>query len=160
MAQQNGDKFSAGRQALGYLYQSRFALLKLLQLSEETSVLIEKDDDLDFVDSDGRKTLASLKHKAIGEQLTDLSTDFWKSIRIWLLRYEHDGLVECYLQFYLFTTNQLSTNSFLSNFLPNVKVETSFLLSQFIKAVEKSKTELVKSIGCNSFWLTRIRQHF
>jgi hypothetical protein len=36
-------------------------------LPEETSVFIEKDDDLDFVDADGRKALGSLKHKAIGE---------------------------------------------------------------------------------------------
>lgn len=63
------DRFSAGEQGLGYLYQPRFALLQLLQLPEETSIFLEKDDDLDFVDVNGRKTLGSLKHKAPGERL-------------------------------------------------------------------------------------------
>jgi hypothetical protein len=88
------DKFSASEQGLGYLYQPRFALLHLLQLPEDTSVFVEKDDDLDFVDHGGKKTLGSLKHKATGERLTDLSIDFWKSVRIWLTRYDEDGRVE------------------------------------------------------------------
>ena len=58
------DRFSAEKQGLGYLYQPRFALLQMLQLPEETAVFVEKDDDLDFVDAGGRKTLGSLKHKA------------------------------------------------------------------------------------------------
>ena len=84
MTDTNNDQYSAGEQGLGYIYQPRFALLRLLQLPESTSILIEKDDDLDFVDKGGVKTLASLKHKAIGDRLTDLSIDFWKSVRIWL----------------------------------------------------------------------------
>ena len=112
------DRFSAREQGLGYLYQPRFALLQMLQLPEQTSVFIEKDDDLDFVDVDGRKTLGSLKHKTPGERLTDLSTDFWKSVRIWLTRYGASGRIESTHRFYLFTTNELSETSFLKEFLP------------------------------------------
>lgn len=43
------DKFSAGEQGLGYIYQARLALLCLLQLPEDTVVFLEKDDDLDSV---------------------------------------------------------------------------------------------------------------
>ena len=71
------DKFSAGAQGLGYIYQVRLALLRLLQLPENTAVSLEKDDDLDFVDSGGGKSLVSLKHKSNGDRLTDLSIDFW-----------------------------------------------------------------------------------
>ena len=39
------DKFSAGAQGLGYIYQVRLALLRLLQLPENTAVSLEKDDD-------------------------------------------------------------------------------------------------------------------
>ncbi len=60
------DKFAAGEQGLGYIYQPRFALLQIFQLPEATSVLIEKDDDLDFIDAQGLKSLGSLKHKAEG----------------------------------------------------------------------------------------------
>lgn len=79
MTEPFSNPYSAGEQGLGYIYQARFALLKLLQLPESNSILIEKDDDLDFSDNDGVKTLASLKHKAVGDRLSDLSTDFWKS---------------------------------------------------------------------------------
>jgi hypothetical protein len=84
------DKFSAGEQGLGYIYQARLALLYLLQSPESTTIFLEKDDDLDFIDAEGGKSLASLKHKAVGDRLTDLSTDFWKSVNIWLVRYEQD----------------------------------------------------------------------
>lgn len=111
------DQFSAGEQGLGYFYQPRFGLLRLMDLPESTSVLIEKDDDLDFLDKNGIKTLCSLKHKAVGDRLTDLSTDFWKSVRIWLVRYNRDGRSETSLRFFLFTTSAVSETSFLRHFL-------------------------------------------
>lgn len=119
------DQYSAGEQALGYIYQARLALLQLLQLPEDTAIFIEKDDDLDFVDSHGGKSLASLKHKAIGDRLTDLSTDFWKSVNIWLARYMRDGRAASNLRFFLFTTGTVSTDSFLARLLPDKPVASS-----------------------------------
>ncbi|MES1937717.1 ABC-three component system protein [Salinisphaera hydrothermalis] len=119
MAAPPTDKYSAGEQGLGYIYQARFALLHLLQLPEDTAVLLEKDDDLDFVDGGGNKTLASLKHKAGGDRLTDLSTDFWKSVNIWLARYKRDGRAASNLRFFLFTTGAVSADSFLARLLPD-----------------------------------------
>jgi hypothetical protein len=118
------DKYSAGEQGLGYIYQPRLALLQLLQLPENTAVFLEKDDDLDFVDGDGGKSLSSLKHKAVGDRLTALSTDFWKSVRIWLARYKRDGRGASNLRFLLFTTGIVSVNSFLTRFLPNQSAAT------------------------------------
>lgn len=111
------DKFSAGEQGLGYIYQARLALLQLLKFPEDTSLYLEKDDDLDFIDVQGCKSLASLKHKAIGDKLTNLSTDFWKSVNIWLARYKRDGRTESNLQFFLFTTGIVSPDSFLKRFV-------------------------------------------
>jgi len=144
------DQYSAGEQGLGYIYQPRFALLKLLQLPESTSVLIEKDDDLEFLDKGGIKTLGSLKHKAVGGSLTDLSTDFWKSVRIWLARYARDGRSEANLRFFLFTTNTVSKTSFLQYFLldPPSKDEEIVSLSQLASDVlAKTKSELIKTIA-------------
>lgn len=118
------DQFSAGEQGLGYIYQARLALLQLLQLPEDTAIFLEKDDDLDFIDSDGGKSLASLKHKAIGDRLTDLSTDFWKSVNIWLTRYKRDGRAISNLRFFLFTTGTVSSGSFLARLLPDKPVAT------------------------------------
>ena len=150
MAATSTDQYSAGEQGLGYIYQPRFALLRLLQLPENTSVLIEKDDDLDFVDQSGIKTLASLKHKASGDRLSDLSTDFWKSVRIWLARYNRDGRSEANLRFFLFSTGTVSESSFLQNFLvsntPNERsVESLAKLADDVLAETKSK--LILSIA-------------
>jgi hypothetical protein len=102
---------------LGYIFQPRFALYQALELPEDTAILIEKEDDLDFLESSGKKTLASLKHKAVGERLTDLSVDFWKSVNIWLTRYLANGRVESDYQFFLFTTSSVAPDSFLKFFL-------------------------------------------
>ena len=118
MTDSTTDKYSAGEQGLGYIYQARLALLHLLQLPEDTAVFLEKDDDLDFIDGDGGKSLASLKHKAVGDRLTDLSTDFWKSVNIWLARYKRDGRAASNLRFFLFTTGTVSADSFLTRLLP------------------------------------------
>ena len=124
MTGKNTDKFSAGEQGLGYIYQIRLALLQLLQYPEDTAVHLEKDDDLDFIDDKGGKSLASLKHKAINDRLTDLSTDFWKSVNIWLARYKRDGCAKSNLRFFLFTTGLVSSDSFLTRFLPHQPVTT------------------------------------
>lgn len=144
------DKFSAGEQGLGYTYQPRLALLQLLQLPEDTAVFLEKDDDLDFVDSDGGKSLASLKHKAAGNRLTDLSTDFWKSVRIWLVRYKRDGRSASNLRFFLFTTGTVSDTSFLKGFLPaqtGTGHEAMTLSEQAEEALSRSKSDLIVDIA-------------
>lgn len=127
MTEKATDKFSAGEQGLGYIYQARLALLQLLQCPEDTSLYLEKDDDLDFNDALGFKSLASLKHKAIGDKLTDLSTDFWKSVNIWLVRYKRYGRAKSNLRFFLFTTGLVSSDSFLKRFLPNQSITTDDL---------------------------------
>lgn len=143
------DKFAAGEQGLGYIYQARLALLHLFQLPEDTAVFLEKDDDLDFLDGNGVKSLASLKHKATGDRLTDLSTDFWKSVNIWLVRYKRDGRVGSNLRFFLFTTSTVSADSFLVHLLPSKSVVSSDdgTLSELADAaLAKSKSKLITPI--------------
>jgi hypothetical protein len=150
MTKAAGNQYSASEQGLGYIYQPRFALLRLLQLPENTSVLIEKDDDLDFIDSNGVKSLASLKHKGTGDRLTDLSTDFWKSVRIWLTRYNRDGRSESNLRFFLFSTGTVSSTSILRHFLvePPTEEEKPTSLSQLATEVlAKTKSELIGAIA-------------
>lgn len=144
------DRYSAGEQGLGYVYQARLALLHLLQLPEDTAVFLEKDDDLDFMDGDGGKSLASLKHKAVGDRLTDLSTDFWKSVNIWLARYERDGRAVSNLRFFLFTTGTVSADSFLTRLLPGQPVapdDAEALTELANAALAKSKSPLIGKIA-------------
>lgn len=144
------DRYSASEQGLGYIYQARLALLHLLQLSEDTAVYLEKDDDLDFIDGDGGKSLASLKHKAVGDRLADLSTDFWKSVNIWLTRYKRDGRAASNLRYFLFTTGAVSTDSFLARLLPDQLVASSDVatLTELANdALAKSKSKLIDPIA-------------
>lgn len=150
MTEASTDQYAAGEQGLGYIYQPRFGLLKLLQLPESTSILIEKDDDLDFIDKDGVKTLASLKHKGLGDRLTDLSTDFWKSVRIWLARYNRDGRSEASLRFFLFSTGTVSNTSFLRRFLLESPAEDDEVVSLSQIAADvlaKTESRLIGSIA-------------
>lgn len=150
MAETTTDRHSAGAQGLGYIYQARLALLHLLQLPESTAVFLEKDDDLDFVDGDGAKSLASLKHKAVGDRLADLSTDFWKTVNIWLARYKRDGRAASTLQFFLFTTGTVSADSFLARLLPNHPVasgDAASLTELADAALAKSQSKLIGKIA-------------
>lgn len=149
MAEASTDRFSAGEQGLGYIYQARLALLHLLQLPEDTAVFLEKDDDLDFIDGGGGKSLASLKHKAVGDRLTDLSTDFWKSVNIWLARYKRDGRAASNLRFFLFTTGTVSAGSFLARLLPDQPVasgDAATLADLADAALAKSTSQLIAPI--------------
>ncbi len=150
MADRSTDKYSAGEQGLGYIYQVRLALLQLLQLPENTAVLLEKDDDLDFVDSAGVKSLVSLKHKAVGDRLTDLSPDFWKSVNIWLMRYKRDGRAASNLRFFLFTTGTVSADSFLAHLLPDrpcAPGNAATLTDLANAALAKSHSQLIDPIA-------------
>jgi hypothetical protein len=150
MTDSTTDRYAAGEQGLGYIYQARLALLHLLQLPEDTAVFLEKDDDIDFVDGDGGKSLASLKHKAVGDRLTDLSTDFWKSVNIWLARYKRDGRAASNLRFFLFTTGTVSADSFLTRLLPDHPVasgDAATLTELANAALAKSKSRLIGKIA-------------
>lgn len=131
------------------MYQPLFALLRLFELPESTEVLIEMDDDLDFIDVNGSKTLGSLKHKSEGDRLTDLSVDFWKSVRIWLARYKRDGCQLSQLRFFLFTTSEVSPKSFLQEFtsqsIRNDKTNSD-LVGRAIQKLSQSTTELSKEL--------------
>ncbi|MEN5277608.1 ABC-three component system protein [Brucella sp. TWI432] len=109
--------FSAAEPGLGYIFQARYALLRMFDLPEDGEVFIERNDDVEFVQLDGSITLASLKHKAAGDRLSDLSVDFWKSVRIWVAHYKGSDRVSSTARFILFTTASVSSGSFLELFV-------------------------------------------
>ncbi|BBK42794.1 hypothetical protein STVA_28140 [Allostella vacuolata] len=113
--------FSAAEQGLDYIFQPRFALFKILTLPETSAVFLEKEDDIEFVNASGIRSLASLKHKAGGDKLTNLSTDFWKSVRIWLSYYRKTGSIASDGQFLLFTTAALSEGTYLILFTESAR---------------------------------------
>jgi hypothetical protein len=139
--------FSAAEQGLGYIFQSRFALLKALDLPEDEFIYIERNDDVEFVTTDKGLALGSLKHKAVGERSTDLSTDFWKSVIVWLSYYKKSGMISSNAHFMLFSTASISAGSFLSKFVDvgADDVERAIAAAQVLERSQAKITSKVKS---------------
>ena len=141
---QKKNPFSAGASALGYNYQQRYALWWLLGASEEAECQIERDDDVDLT-AQGQQALGSLKHKAKGDFLTDLSLDFWKSVRIWVERFKENPKSTNKARFVLFTTSKISTDSILENFLPAANVSED-LSGELMAKGASSKSDFILSV--------------
>ncbi|AKJ30639.1 ABC-three component system protein [Caldimonas brevitalea] len=140
------DKYSAGEQGLGYVYQIRFALAHLMKQDESQSLFIEADDDVQLVDVDGQSTLVSLKHKQEGETVGTLSVDFWKSVRIWLNRYARDGRLACEHSFCMATTARVGPSSMLKYFLSGAEPMSDDFPARLVAELDRSSTELSREI--------------
>lgn len=107
-------KYSASAPLLGYLYQCRLALLetlKRLKDSPDINVSIETLDDVVFETEGSATEVIQVKHHISRKaQLTDASTDLWKTIRIWCDLFS-EGLVEEDSVFYLMTTEKSAEKS-------------------------------------------------
>ncbi|WP_146099176.1 ABC-three component system protein [Nocardia nova] len=105
--------FEASASALGYLYQLRVALQRCVELSRggiEWSVAIEATDDVQAL-IESRTELTQLKKRADDVRLTDLSSDLWKTIRVWSQAVTEKRIDLAETTFYLVTTAELPDGS-------------------------------------------------
>ncbi|BAZ13390.1 hypothetical protein NIES4071_52290 [Calothrix sp. NIES-4071] len=117
--------FSAGSQALGYLFQARYALYLILINKEELELAVESLDDVTFFEDENNPLeLLQLKHHTTQASLTDSSSDLWKTIRVWStqLRENKISLPDTLLT--LVTTESAPANS-AAFFLRPVKARDS-----------------------------------
>ena len=142
MSATSKSKFAAGEQALGYIYQLRYALYRLLGLPETEGVFIERDDDVESVDASGGQILASLKHKKKGDKVNDLSVDFWKSVRIWLERYCDDGKTTSRLRFFMVTTAKVAHKSFIASLLPDAEANGDVVVEALAALAQSASTQI------------------
>lgn len=153
------DKYAAGEQGLGYVYQIRFALAYLMKQDESQVLLIEADDDVELRDIDGKKTLISLKHKQVGETVGTLSTDFWKSVRIWLDRYIRDGNLACDHSYCMATTARVGPTSLLRYFLAGADAKPTDFANQLVAELKGSRAALSAQIDATFSSLTTAQQN-
>lgn len=111
---QDRSQYSAAASLLGYIYQSRLALLeslKRLKSDPDIAVAIETLDDVVF-EKDGSPTeVIQVKHHITRKaSLTNASTDLWKTIRIWCDLFS-GGLSEENSILCLMTTEEAADNS-------------------------------------------------
>lgn len=91
----------------GYLFQSRLALLRGLQLLKKKpngQISIEKFDDVAFDNDDIVECLMQAKHHVVAKSLSDTSVDLWKTLRIWIDQFKQGVLSASDLRFNLITT--------------------------------------------------------
>lgn len=111
---QDRSQYSAAESLLGYIYQCRLALLeslKRLRSDPDITIAIETLDDVVF-EKDGNPTeVIQVKHHITRKaNLSNASTDLWKTIRIWCDLFS-EGLSEDNSILCLMTTEKAAKNS-------------------------------------------------
>lgn len=123
------NKFNAEAAALGYFYQSRYALLLLMENYNNYSELsIERFDDVAFEDEGSPKELIQLKHhKNANSSLSNASVDVWKTLRVWCTQVlEGDLPIEGVLRT-IITTENANEGSAMSKLRPDFRDEKKAL---------------------------------
>jgi hypothetical protein len=126
----------ASEQMIGYLYQVRYALNLLLKNDDEQAqISIEKFDDIAFSNDDTPVMLIQLKHhvKQYGD-LTDASTDIWKTLKIWIDAIKKSPELLKTTKFIIITTASAPDKT-AAYYLKNHKDRDSELAYQVLKKV-------------------------
>lgn len=128
--------FSAKEPSLGYLYQIKYALYLFLKKEHESDdpvLRIENLDDIDIEDDYKTELYQTKLHIKSKANLTNSSTDFWKTIRIWSEYIKNEEIDVNEASFTLVTTQQVPSDSILFNFTENVEI---FNVSEIVLKLE------------------------
>lgn len=147
-------KFSASEPALGFYYQFRYALYKLLSETETAEVSIECLDDIVIEGNPDGKVIIQLKHTK--SNLTNRSLDFWKSLRVWsdLVKNHTVNVSETF--FILASTSKSSQNS-ISYYLRetperNTDLALQMAMSESIEILGKEYKDDTLQKSCEEFF--------
>jgi hypothetical protein len=76
--------FSASEPSLGYLYQVRYGLLLIVsEANEDAKLLLEQIDDISIDTPDSLTVYQTKLHINSVANLTNSSSDLWKTLRVW-----------------------------------------------------------------------------
>lgn len=118
------NEFDATASMLGYLYQARYALylslqkIREVQDPDECFVSIEKLDDIAFETSGNPVDILQTKYHGTEGNLTDRSSDLWKTIRVWVEGITKSGLDPATTNFTLITTQSAPDTGLVAALLP------------------------------------------
>lgn len=157
----------AAESMIGYLYQVRYALALLLDNDDnDLQISIERFDDIAFSMDDTPKQLIQLKHhtKRHGN-LTDASTDLWRTLKVWLDMISETPVLLDNTRFLIITTAKAPDDT-ASSFLKNSerKPEKAYSLlkdvsqksvnvehAKYYKAFTATKEETLKKLLANIY---------
>ncbi|HEX8550181.1 MAG TPA: ABC-three component system protein [Abditibacteriaceae bacterium] len=113
------DQFSAGASALGYFYQVRYSLWLLLGADDTYDISIESLDDIAFHESGTPVELLQAKHSIESTaSLTDYSSEIWKTLRVWITRFNANEIVLDNVVLSLISTAEASEGSAAAKLRP------------------------------------------
>jgi hypothetical protein len=138
------NKYGATASATGYLYQCRYALyVGVLAIPENPNleISIERFDDVAFeLAGEPVKLIQAKHHLARKGNLTDASTDLWKTLRIWAERVDADLESAFKTSFVLMTTGNAPDGS-AASFLRARDRDEAAALELLVAVAETSKNE-------------------
>jgi hypothetical protein len=138
------EKFSAGAQALGYYYQSQYALYLILSEREETELVIEGLDDVVFEEKGTPRELLQFKHHSNSKaSLSDSSPDFWKTIRVWSTNLTEKNFPLDFLLTFI-TTSQALDGSVAALLRPDKKRNPEVARQRLVDIATKSENNELK----------------
>lgn len=143
-------QFSAPFPALGYLYQSRYALYLILEGQDEVELSMESLDDVVFETDGTPRELLQLKHHGSQASLTNTSRELWKTIRIWSTYIKEKTIELPDTLLTLITTARASDNSIGALLRPatsssKMTRDPSRALQKLLSVANTSKDKKLKS---------------
>jgi hypothetical protein len=135
--------FSAKEPSLGYLYQIQYALFLLLNVEEDVNakILIEALDDIELQVDENIELYQSKYHLKRTGNLTDRSSDFWKTIRVWCEQISDNTVNIDNTIFTLVTTENILNNSVMYDIKSKKDVDDIVeKLNEIAKEVKKNAT--------------------
>jgi hypothetical protein len=137
--------FSAANPALGYLYQVRYALWRLLDSSDDAAVRIECLDDISI--ESANQSLYSLKHLDAARVITVGSKELWTTLRIWSERLKAGEISLPSDQLVMVTTSQISGEALQLLSVGNPQRDASRACQLFTDWAESHNVDEVKRDG-------------
>jgi len=145
--------FSAEEPSLGYLYQIVYSLMLLLQSSEieDAKVSIEKLDDIQIDEPDQTRIYQTKYHLNSAANLTDRSSDLWKTLRVWCTGIS-DGTIDVKsFAFHLITTAAAGNNSIVQEFKKPAKERDIAKIISTLDVIAGETTNQVNRDGYKAF---------
>lgn len=149
-------QYSASAPLLGYFYQCRLALLetlKRLKNNPNVAVSIETLDDVVFENNGSPTEVIQVKHHINrGANLTNASTDLWKTIRIWCDLYKENITKEDSILCLMTTESAVETSAAINLRAENRNVaEAERILLQIARtSVNEANKEAYSKFSCLS----------
>ena len=130
---------------MGYLYQVRYSLYRALLARSEVQIFLEGLDDIHF-ESEGRpEELIQTKYHSSPANLTDSSSDVWKTIRVWSYRIKKGEIDVSSTHLYL-VTNELPSEDSIAMYLgQGSKRNEAKALEQLEKVAQTSENKELKT---------------